>query len=64
MLPQAGDKRSHPSVDFQVINGVPNADYCHLKAVGFALLGRFSATDHAYVNQASSNAMRLVKTAK
>jgi hypothetical protein len=39
VLPQAGEKRSHPSADIQVINGVPNADYCHLKAVGFALLG-------------------------
>jgi hypothetical protein len=56
MLPQAGEKRSHPSADFQVINGVPNADYCHLKAVGFALLGRFSATNDAYVNLALGNA--------
>ncbi|WLH46666.1 hypothetical protein [Pseudomonas beijingensis] len=38
VLPQAGEKRSHPSADVQVINGVPNADYRHLKAVGFALL--------------------------
>ena len=37
-LPQAGEKRSHPNADFQVINGVPNADYSHLMAVGFALL--------------------------
>lgn len=37
MLPQAGEKRSHPSADIQIINGVPNADYCHLEAVGFAL---------------------------
>jgi hypothetical protein len=41
VLPQAGEKRSHPSADIQVINGVPNADYCHLKAVDFALLGSF-----------------------
>lgn len=34
VLPQAGEKRSHPSVDVQAINGVPNADYRHLKAVG------------------------------
>lgn len=40
VLPQAGEKRSHPSADFQVINGVPNADYRHLKAVGFALLSK------------------------
>ncbi len=39
VLPQAGEKRSHPNADYQVINGVPNADYRHLMAVGFALLG-------------------------
>lgn len=38
VLPQAGEKRSHPGANVQVINGVPNADCCHLKAVGFALL--------------------------
>lgn len=55
VLPQAGEKRSHPSADFQAINGVPNADYRHLKAVGFALLGRFSATDDAGVNLNASH---------
>jgi hypothetical protein len=39
VLPQAGEKRSHPNADFQVINGVPNAGYRHLMAAGFALLG-------------------------
>ncbi|KJZ36273.1 hypothetical protein VC33_17240 [Pseudomonas fluorescens] len=50
VLPQAGEKRSHPSADLQVINGVPNADYRHLMAVGFALLDRFSATCDVGVN--------------
>jgi hypothetical protein len=52
MLPQAGEKRSHPSADFQAINGVPNADYRHLKAVGFALLVLFSVTNRRRVNRA------------
>lgn len=50
VLPQAGEKRSHPSADVQVINGVPNADYRHLKAVGFALLRPISDMAKVYVN--------------
>lgn len=64
VLPQAREKRSHPSADFQVINGVPNADYCHLKAVGFALLGKFSVTDDACVNPSGSLVVVLVRSAK
>ncbi len=60
VLPQAREKRSHPSADFQVINGVPNADYCHLKAVGFALLGKFSVTDDACVNLHITHAIYLL----
>jgi len=60
VLPQAREKRSHPSADFQVINGVPNADYCHLKAVGFALLCRFSFTDDACVNPHITHALYLL----
>ncbi|MCY1249278.1 hypothetical protein D9M72_627980 [compost metagenome] len=64
VLPQAREKRSHPSADFQVINGVPNADYCHLKAVGFALLGKFSVTDDVCVNPSGSLVVVLVRSAK
>ena len=60
VLPQAREKRSHPSADFQVINGVPNADYCHLKAVGFALLGKFSVTDDVCVNPHITHALYLL----
>ncbi|CAI8916578.1 hypothetical protein EMIT0347P_50154 [Pseudomonas sp. IT-347P] len=59
VLPQAGEKRSHPSADFQVINGVPNADYRHLKAVGFALLARFSATQRCSVNLGFGGVIRI-----
>ncbi|CAI8734769.1 hypothetical protein EMIT0P291_130082 [Pseudomonas sp. IT-P291] len=60
VLPQAREKRSHPSADFQVINGVPNADYCHLKAVGFALLGKVPVTDDACVNPHITHALYLL----
>ena len=64
VLPQAGEERSHPSADFQAISGVPNADYRHLKAVGFALSGRFSATDDACVNLKASHASVVIRTRK
>jgi len=44
------NKRSHPSADVQVINGVPNADYRHLKAVGFAFLEASLGNGGACVN--------------
>jgi hypothetical protein len=44
------NKRSHPSADVQVINGVPNANYRHLKAVGFALLEASLGNSGACVN--------------
>jgi hypothetical protein len=54
---QAREKRSHPNADFQVTNGVPNADYCHLRAVGFALLWRLSVEEGVAVN---SSVMKFI----